>query len=283
MKKIIVSAILLCFISFSNAQNSLLWKVTGNNLEHASYLYGTIHVICPDDFFLPEQTESILEQCDQLVLEMDISDPAVLQTVQKGMINPQRKNIKSDLTDEDQKLLNDVLTQTLGVGIDQMGIMKPWALSTVLSVKLGLDCDQPSQYEMEFLKLAKEADMQISSLESATEQIAIFENIPYEKQLQLLMEGIKNQEEDKELLLRMVDTYKKQDINALYNFILQEEEMKEFSKFLLDNRNVKWIPILIEAMAEKPSFIAFGAGHMAGDKGVIELLKAEGYTVEPVE
>jgi len=283
MKKFIVSAILLCFISFSNAQNSLLWKVTGKNLEHASFLYGTIHVICPDDFFLSEQTQSILEECDQLVLEMDLSDPIVLQTVQKGMINPQMKNIKDDLTDEDQKLLNDVLTQTLGVGIEQMGIMKPWALSTMLSVKLGLDCEQPSQYEMEFLKLAKAQEMQISSLETATEQIAIFENIPYKKQLQLLMDGIKNQEEDKELLLQMVNTYKEQDINALYNFILQEEEMKEYSEFLLDNRNIKWIPFLIEAMAEKPSFIAFGAGHMAGDNGVIELLKEQGYTVEPVE
>nr|WP_321406880.1 TraB/GumN family protein [uncultured Carboxylicivirga sp.] len=283
MKKLLALTLFVFLISLSYGQNSLLWEISGNGLEKPSYLFGTIHVICPDDFFMPEQTSEKLNSCEQLMLEMDITDPTVLQTVQQGMMNPQMKNLKSDLSEEDQEILNKVLTQTLGVGIDQLGILKPWALSTMLSVKLALNCEQPAQYEMEFSKMAGEAKLPLVSLETATEQIAIFENIPYEKQLELLMDGIKNKDEDKALFVEMVAAYKNQDINALYKYILEEGEMEDFSEFLLDNRNVKWIPVIAKTINAKPSFIAVGAGHLAGEKGLIQLLRKEGYMVEPVQ
>ena len=36
-------------------------------------------------------------------------------------------------------------------------------------------------------------------------------------------------------------------------------------------------------MSEKPTLLVVGAGHLPGKRGVLELLKAEGYTVEAVK
>jgi uncharacterized protein YbaP (TraB family) len=36
-------------------------------------------------------------------------------------------------------------------------------------------------------------------------------------------------------------------------------------------------------MAEQPTFLAVGAGHLPGENGVIGLLKKSGYTITPVE
>ncbi len=283
MKKFILSSILLLFVGLTFAQNSLIWKISGNGLEKPSYLFGTIHVICPDDFFIPEQLPLKLKECEQLFLEIDMSDPGLMQKMQAGMLNPQMKNIKADLSEEDLKVINETLVKAMGAGIDQLGILKPWALSTMVSIKLGLDCPQPAQYEMEIMKLAKESEIPLLGLETIEEQLAMFDNIPYDEQLELLMESVTDVEENKALFRKMVDTYKAQDIDKLYEFILEQDDMEDFAEFLLDKRNENWIPVLTETMSKKACFVAVGAGHLSGKKGVLQLLKDKGYKVEAVQ
>jgi len=283
MKKSLTTFILISLITLSFAQNSLLWKITGNELEQPSYLYGTIHVICPADFFLPEQVSSKMKISKQLILEVDISDPAMMQTMQTGMVNPQMKNIKADLSEADIKTLDKALMNSLGAGIDQMGILKPWALSTMLSLKLALECDQPAQYEVELLKLAKANNLPLIGLETIQEQLTMFDNIPYDEQIDMLMESVNDSEKNKVLFQNMVATYKTQDVDKLYEFILEQDEMEDFAEILLDNRNKKWLPILAKEMRSKSCFIAVGAGHLAGKQGVIQLLRSEGYTVLPIK
>ncbi|MCT4643567.1 MAG: TraB/GumN family protein [Carboxylicivirga sp.] len=283
MKKLFTSVILLLFVAISFGQKSLLWKISGNDLEKPSYLFGTIHLICPDDYFIPENLPEALKQCKQLVLEVDMSDPTLMQKMQAGMMNPQMKNIKADLSEEDAKIINDALVKAMGMGIDQLGIMKPWALSTMIAVTMGLECKQPAQYEMELMKMAKEKEMPLMGLETVEAQLAVFDNIPYTRQLEMLTDGIKNIEEDKALFVKMVDHYKAQDVFGLYKLMLEQDEMADFGEYLLDGRNKNWIPILTKSMNDKACFIAVGAGHLGGENGVIALLRAKGYKVEAVK
>jgi uncharacterized protein len=51
---------------------------------------------------------------------------------------------------------------------------------------------------------------------------------------------------------------------------------------MLDNRNKNWIPKIIEFAKEQRVFFGFGAGHLPGENGVINLLRKEGYTVKAV-
>jgi uncharacterized protein YbaP (TraB family) len=88
----------------------------------------------------------------------------------------------------------------------------------------------------------------------------------------------------------MTDLYLKQDLQGLHNYMLksiaESEDNPEQAKAMIDkmlvNRNKNWIPKLENWMKQKTLFIAVGAGHLAGDEGVINLLKRQGYTVEPV-
>jgi uncharacterized protein YbaP (TraB family) len=212
-----------------------------------------------------------------------MSDPTLMQKMQAGMMNPQMKNIKADLSEEDAKIINDALVKAMGMGIDQLGIMKPWALSTMIAVTMGLECKQPAQYEMELMKMAKEKEMPLMGLETVEAQLAVFDNIPYTRQLEMLTDGIKNIEEDKALFVKMVDHYKARDVFGLYKLMLEQDEMADFGEYLLDGRNKNWIPILTKSMNEKACFIAVGAGHLGGENGVIALLRAKGYKVEAVK
>jgi uncharacterized protein YbaP (TraB family) len=88
---------------------------------------------------------------------------------------------------------------------------------------------------------------------------------------------------------KMVDFYKNQDLQGLYLFMIESfqddrtmEESNELKNRMLDQRNKQWIPKLENWMKQKTLFVAVGAGHLAGEQGVLQLLKNQGYIVEPV-
>ena len=52
---------------------------------------------------------------------------------------------------------------------------------------------------------------------------------------------------------------------------------------LIYSRNANWIKFMPQIMKDKPTFFAVGAGHLPGDKGVLQLLRNAGYTIEGVK
>jgi len=58
-----------------------------------------------------------------------------------------------------------------------------------------------------------------------------------------------------------------------------DAEYARMEELLMNTRNQSWIPVLTEAAAQGPVFAAFGALHLSGEKGVLNLLEAEGYTL----
>jgi uncharacterized protein YbaP (TraB family) len=57
---------------------------------------------------------------------------------------------------------------------------------------------------------------------------------------------------------------------------------KKYEELLLTRRNINWIGQLKAIMHKESVFVAVGAGHLVGEKGLINLLRKEGYTVEPL-
>ena len=75
-------------LSAQNKGNSLLWKISGNGLEESSYVYGTFHLLCPNDLDLSKKVTDALDRSEQLVLELDFDDPTLMQTLQQNMMMP---------------------------------------------------------------------------------------------------------------------------------------------------------------------------------------------------
>jgi hypothetical protein len=60
-----------------------LWEILGNGLVKPSYLYGTIHLICGNDYFLSDKTQKAFANSDNLVLEVNLSDPNDMAAAQQ--------------------------------------------------------------------------------------------------------------------------------------------------------------------------------------------------------
>ena len=89
MKKIALWAMIcaagLTASSQSNVStNTLLWRISGNNLSKPSYLFGTIHLLCANDIELSETLKTAIKETDKVYLELDMDNLfEMMQAVQK--------------------------------------------------------------------------------------------------------------------------------------------------------------------------------------------------------
>jgi hypothetical protein len=269
-------------------ENSLLWKISGMDLSHPSYLFGTIHIIGKDDFFLSDSTRSFINQSELITFEINMEEinnlPSQLGLIMKSFMND-GKSLRNLLSPEDYQLVNKHFNE-MGIPLFMFERMKP----LFLTVFAGLDMNPKAMssgemlsYEMEIMTLAKEMDKKMDGLETAEFQMSMFDSIPYEAQAKMLVESIRSSASGDEELERMIKLYKDQDINGMIDMMQTEEQgIGHYEDLLLVSRNKNWIPVMANMMSRQRTFFAVGAGHLGGEMGVVALLRQAGYTLSPV-
>lgn len=274
---------------------SLLWKVSGNGLTQPSYLFGTHHLIPVTFLDSVSGIHDAFENTEQAVGELDMGNMSQMQMKIMGESTmPAGITFDSFLSATDVTLLDSILTRLMGVGLGQLGTLKPALLSNLISVTLyqqyypslssGKSLDQYFQEE------ALKRNRPVIGLESTEDQIHVLLNSQtLDRQAELLICMVKHPELLKEQMDKLQVAYHAQDIKALLE--LYEEEMpddpcpstEEEKNLLNRDRNRKWLEKLPAMMADKPSFIAVGCLHLPGKDGLIEGLRKLGYRVEAVK
>jgi hypothetical protein len=123
----------------------------------------------------------------------------------------------------------------------------------------------------------------VKGLETAAFQAGLFDSIPYEKQAKELVDYLDSMDQNKKITQQLAVLYTSQDLDGIQALSDKDDpEMNGYMDLLLYNRNRKWAKELDGLLPGKSLLIAVGAGHLPGQQGVIELLRKEGYTVDPV-
>lgn len=275
------------------AEKSLLWKITGADIETPSYLYGTIHMIPADDYFLTENTKSALAGAEKVYFEIDtrvMSNPMALLPVMNRIMMTNDTTLEDLLTTAQYDSVEAHFAEA-GMPLFLLKRMKPMFLSAMASEDMGsgggLGDGAIKSYEMELTKMAEAATKEIGGLETIEFQLGLFDAIPYGDQAQMLYEAIIAEKTGGAAsFAEMVELYKAQDIEAMVSMMSDEGgaagSLAGYEDILLHQRNASWIAPMRELMAAGPVFFAVGAGHLGGPRGVIALLRAAGYTVQAV-
>jgi uncharacterized protein len=286
--KLFLLAVLFSSFYFTKIQaqqqdKSLLYEISGNGVTQPSYLYGTIHAICKDDFFITDATKEKFSKAQQVYMEIDMDDPKMMPDMMKSMYMTDGTTIKSLLSETDYQKVSQFFKDTLKMNIGGMDKMKPFAISSMTIMKL-LSCPM-SSYEETFTKMAKTENKEILGLETPQDQFAAIDKMGMKKQADMmLVKMVDDWNEGKENFQKMVKSYKEQDVEKLLEGMSKSKNAdSEFQKDLLDTRNSNWIPKISKIVTEKPTFFAVGAGHLGGEKGVISLLRKQGFTVKAVK
>ncbi|MEO6611226.1 MAG: TraB/GumN family protein [Chitinophagaceae bacterium] len=276
------------FAQENKENNTLLWKITGNGIEKPSYLFGTIHMLCADDAVLSSNMQKVIRGCDEIYFEVDMDNWFEMLGAMNKMKMKGDTTLKDLVSEEDYKKVKDYF--------DRKGSMLPFSVLETYKPMLAastleqasLPCDNTAMMEQVIMQEAKENKKKIKGLETMSYQAGVLDSIPYKLQAEQLVsyiDGINNgdDKEDKQLK-EMFEAYKKQDLQKLEAMMVETDAgMAGFTDIMLYHRNQNWVKKLKTLLNDKALLIAVGAGHLPGEKGVISLLRKEGYKVTPVE
>ena len=253
-----------------------LWVV--KDKDTTIYLFGTIHVLKPGLSWFDDGVKKAFDSSDELVLEMVQPDTATMQNIvlskAYSLTGP---TLIERLPEADRGLY---LTAMMNLGISPAAFdrAQPWFVATNLSLlplmKLGYD--PKSGPETVLTAAAATEKKAIKGLETPEQQIGYLAGLPDKVQLQFLESTLKDLPKTAELMDGMVAAWSHGDPNALAKYMNDGlDDSPELAKTLLFDRNARWAQ-WIKARLDRPGtvFIAVGAGHLAGDKSVIDQLKA---------
>ncbi|MEN9399635.1 MAG: hypothetical protein RL632_736 [Bacteroidota bacterium] len=263
-------------------KSSLLWRIEGPGLTAPSYIFGTMHMIEKEYYFFPEKVEKLLLETEELVMELpglpSREESMELLTLKEGSFFDYFTKEQSDSL---YQWASKNLSMREALFRKTMDSMKPFVF-VQLATQLNF-IGKMEYYEQAFESLAQTNKIPISGLETVADQMLIFDNLSKAQQTEMVMESIRNPEKVMQQTREMEQLYVDQNVDQLYiNIIKAESVIVDEQSAFLDNRNSRWIPLIIQHMKLHPTFVAVGAGHLGGPNGVVRLLQREGYTLTPI-
>lgn len=259
-------------------ENSVLWKISGNNLKTDSYLLGTIHILCPEDFVMHDKVKRVIGEVDQVIFEVDLFNPENTALMQQRMMSP-TQDFLSNLKSDQIQLIDSVLTANQ-LSIKMFDMLHPAMVMSLLTLK-SFNCPNPMEIksvENEVHKLAEGKN--IADLETIEFQMEMLSKIATPE---YFYNYLKLYDEASKLTQQMVIAYNKQDLSILEEVITDPNWMTpEVYDLMLTQRNNNWLDIIPSRISENKTLIAVGAAHLIGKDGLIQQLCEKGYTVTPV-
>jgi len=266
------------------AQRGILWQISRPGLQ-ASYLFGTVHT---DDLRvtrLPSIVRERFKQADSFVAELK-PDLAAMQEASRMMYISGDRDLEAIIGAE--RFASCVrLLADYGLPEDRVQHMKPWAVAVTLSVpKSG--SGSGLVLDVQLYQEAQRQGKQLYGLETAREQVAVFDTFSEQQQIGLLDDAIKHFGHLSMEYEELIHHYLQRDLSALEEAsrktMLRGDRMlaKSFMDRILRERNYRMLRRMQVQLQEGNSFIAVGALHLPGDEGLLRLLEGQGYKVTPI-
>ena len=291
--------LLLCFAPLSRAsepggdtaQKLFLWKVTGS--PGVVYLFGTIHVGRADFYPLAPIIETSFKEADRLITEADLNEPQdsnrlLKMLLQKGTY-PAGDSVENHIGQQTRAHLLPYVAATKELAASYTRL-KPWFLTVSIAVieakRMGFDTDKG--LDRHFADAAAETHKPIGTLETTEFQLELMNSFSEELQDRLLLSALLDAEHKTELMDDMLQAWKSGNADAMeetkLRYVREYPQLKPVFEKMFDQRN-DGMTRQIEQFLQTPktTFVAIGAGHLTGDRGILSQLRGKHYEVEQLQ
>jgi uncharacterized protein YbaP (TraB family) len=265
-----------------SGENHLLWEISGNAMSAPSYLFGTIHLICPSDLFDQSTFVALFRRVDQLILEVDVTDSAQMSAFDSIAYLPPGRTLSSYYSPEEAAVIDSFFVSMFGVPITELDSFHPYLLSSLILMTLP-PCYNVVSYEevciSQFFSYSPSGI--VVGLETAQFQLDMMELDSFQMHADDLYGMVQTYDEGALAYEYMLQLYRAQKVDSLY--MLSVFGDPGTAAAMLDDRNAAWMTRIPGLIANRPSFIAVGSAHLGGPNGLLELLSATGYRLTPVQ
>lgn len=287
-------------------ENSLLWKISGNGLQHDSYLFGTMHTV--DSTFLdsvPAFRKAFIA-AKQVAVECDLfAADSVIRSNKKGLKGyvymPNDTTYAMLYSDDDFQFVDSVLR----TGNSYYFNYKPmfWvSLFNGMKVNEGIE-NIRGTLDRTILSMGYRNNKEIhfmETLENVFPKVIELDSLQYvldlHDQAKTLKYALKHPDSMRSFVNQMKEHYFKQELNHLsMDALLKKAKSMDGSEselvpaiwkyndlVIVAARNEAWMENLIPMIHKDSSLIAVGVAHLGGTNGLIAKLRSRGYNVEPI-
>tara|TARA_B100000809_G_scaffold192748_1_gene191620 strand:- start:101 stop:919 length:819 start_codon:yes stop_codon:yes gene_type:complete len=263
--------------------DSSVWKITSG--ENTVYLGGTVHLLRPSDYPLPEEYEQAYQESAVLVFETDISsmnDLSIQAETLQQLTYTDGQSLDTVLNDEAYNALSEYIA-TIGIPMAMIEQFKPGMIISMLQLlefqKIGFT---PQGVDAYFNIRAMSDGKTLEELESVEEQIGFLAAMGEGNENEFILLSLSDLDETAEVMEDMIFAWRTGDNEKLSEMFVADmlNEAPELYESLLRGRNLNWIPQIDKMLADEDvEFVLVGAAHLVGNDGLLELLKARGYKV----
>lgn len=271
--------------ALSQSQKCFLWRVQSKT--STVYLLGSIHIFKKEGYPLNRKIENAFDQSDILAVEANIADTGKMdvQRLMEIAFYPENETLEKHVSKETYELVKKELGGS-GIALELINKQKPWFLSATLAslelLKLGYDPD--SGIDMYFLSKAQ-GKKRIIELEGLDDQLNLLSRLSDQDQELFLLYTVKDLDILGREMDRLIHAWSSGDTKGveaiMTKSVIEDRRFSSLYEKLIYERNRNMASRIEDLLRGKETyFVIVGAGHLVGDKGMIERLKGKGYLIE---
>ena len=258
----------------------LLWQIRAQNGNHA-HIFGTMHSQDRLVTSVPPPVRLALVKSSEFVMEV-LLDQHANEVFNQAIYFSDGTELKNLVDSEIYSWLENNIGD-YGIQREDLPRLKPWAALTLAGRPRPVH--GPTQ-DIVLMQLAESANIKITALESMTELVSALNGISMEDQIIILNDTICNHGEILRQTRDTVNLYINRDVAGI---VLQNEEphydeavFDRFMQQIVYDRNIRMVQKIETIIQQNNAFIAVGASHLPGNRGILKMLEQRGYTITRV-
>ena len=271
------------------------WRVERDGVP-PSYLFGTFHTTGLGPESLPPEVGEAMTGARLMLVELTPEQEAAMQARIASdpafIMSPEDNGVISALSDDERDSAGLRLAER-GIALPIAARLQRWMLFTVLAIPVCVIHEAQQGKPLLDKALVAEASgagVPVEGLETYEEALGALIGLPPDVMQALLLDMLRQPAAEEDVWRTTSNLYMSGDIAVIWEFSRTEAEKSlgpersaevfaAFAENLLVMRNRAWMDILGPALADGNVFAAFGAMHLVGETGIVELLRGQGYTV----
>ncbi len=261
----------------------LLWRVHKADVE-PSHVFGTLHADDPRLEPLPAVVQDAFGEARSLMLEY-LADQYGRERFLEAALYLDGRTLAGDIGAAHFERAVQAM-QPIGLTREFIGKLKPWGV--LLNLRISRQPGGATPPEAQLFALARARRLPVSQIENVEEQVFTFDEMSMAAQVALLRHFLEHRDELDQLAERTLRAYLARDLQGLWDaqqdYARRHPEIAphhaELMKRVVLDRSVVMAFRMQRELRRGRAFVALGALHLYGERGVLALIEEDGYRAE---
>lgn len=289
LRRIILICLGSWFLVPGSIMSQVLYRISGNASEAPSYILATNRIV--DMTFIDSipNTFTCFAECNKVITEFAMQDYEALSALRQAALLPDSIRLSNFYTNQQYQEIDEVLRINIGMGLEQLGRMKPSYLTEMYRdelMKKWLNYNDERSMETFFEKVATQSNIPVYGLDEIGETMyMLFDREPFHWQCEELYKVIQYPEKEvrQERTLREMYMYGRLSDMAYQVKGPDNSTSISYSDYqVYKKRNIIWAERLQPYLKEGKAFITLNAIYLGGEDGLLAQLRKVGYRVKAV-